>query len=123
MAAPIPLRKRYRPFNDSRIDGMSGQSDFTLWIIVSVFSAICLLILGLLAWFMLSRNALDRPVPKKSAPQSQRDMIWTVAPILAFALVMIPVLRLLYLRNTTPAADLTITVTGHMWYWTYKYSD
>src|SRR5256885_12794811 len=34
----------------------------------------------------------------------------------------VPLVRLLYLRNTNPAADLTITVTGRMWYWTYDYS-
>jgi cytochrome c oxidase subunit 2 len=42
--------------------------------------------------------------------------------VLAFALVMTPSMRFLYLRNTAPAADLSITVTGHMWYWSYKYS-
>jgi cytochrome c oxidase subunit 2 len=43
--------------------------------------------------------------------------------VLAFALVMAPVMRLLSLRNTMPAADLTITMTGHMWFWNFKYSN
>lgn len=101
---------------------MTGQDNSVLWIIAGAFGAICLFILGLLARTTLKRNATSRPESGGAASQSRRDLIWTIAPVLAFALVMTPLMRLLYLRNAAPAADLSITVTGHMWYWSYKYS-
>jgi cytochrome c oxidase subunit 2 len=102
---------------------MIWQDNSVLWIVVGAFGAICLFILALLARTMLTRGAPSRPAPSDAARRTRRELIWTVAPVLAFALVAVPSVGFVYLRNTTPAADLTITVTGHMWYWTYKYSD
>ena len=41
----------------------------------------------------------------------------------AIALVVAPLMGRWYLQNAQPAANLRITVTGRMWYWTYKYSN
>jgi cytochrome c oxidase subunit 2 len=101
---------------------MIGQNNSVLWIVVGAFGAICLFILVLLARTTLVRGAPSRPASGDVARRARRELVWTVAPVLAFAFVAAPLMGLLYLRNTTPAADLTITVTGHMWYWTYKYS-
>ena len=92
-----------------------------LWI-VGVFAAACLVVLGLLARFALAHKARARPAPG-DARQALRDRMWTFAPVCVFALVAAALMGSVYLRNTAPAADLTITVTGHMWYWTYAYSD
>jgi hypothetical protein len=40
---------------------MIGQDNFTLLIVVGVFGAICLFILGLLARTMLKHSAASRP--------------------------------------------------------------
>ncbi|HEY2444477.1 MAG TPA: hypothetical protein VGI20_01895 [Rhizomicrobium sp.] len=102
---------------------MTGPNSLLLWIVVGGFAAICLFIAGLLARVVFGRKAVVRPPAERVLPQTRRDLLWTVAPLLAFALVSVPLIRNLYWRDTAPAADVTITVTGRMWYWTYEYSN
>ena len=100
---------------------MIAEDHLILWIIVGVFAAISLFILGLLVRVPSARKARARPAPHKAARQTLRDRVWTFAPVCVFALVAALLMRSVYLQNADPAADLTITVTGHMWYWTYQY--
>lgn len=102
---------------------MSSQYHFILWAAVGTFAAICLVILGLLARVMLRRNARFLPARREAVRQTSRDRLWTFAPVGVFALVAALLMRSFYLQNTAPVADVTITVTGHMWYWTYNYSN
>jgi cytochrome c oxidase subunit II len=102
---------------------MIGLSNFILWIVIATFGAICLFILVLLARLMLRRNARSYPMRSEAPRQTQRELAWTVTPLIVVAVVAVPLLRLLYFENTSPAADLTIDVTAKMWSWTYGYPD
>jgi cytochrome c oxidase subunit 2 len=88
-----------------------------------VFAAISLFILGLLVRVALTRKTRACPTPNEAAGPTLRDRVWTFAPLCVFALVAAILMRSVYLQNAAPAADLTITVTGHMWYWTYQYGN
>ena len=101
---------------------MIGPFDFILSIIVGVLAGICLVILGLVSRAMLRRDVPSRSAPGTESRQSSGDLSWIVAPLLAFAIVSVPLMRLTYLRNVIPPADLTIRMTANMWYWTYDYS-
>ena len=102
---------------------MMGLGNFILWIVIATFAAIGLFILALLARLMLRRNARSYPTPSASPRQTRHELIWTITPLIIVAVVAVPSLRLLYFENTSPAADLTIKVTGKMWSWTYEYPD
>jgi cytochrome c oxidase subunit 2 len=102
---------------------MIGLGNFILWTVIGTFAAFCLFILVLLARVMLRRNARSYPRPSASPRQTRHELIWTIAPLIVVAVVAVPSLRLLYFENTSPAADLTIKVTGKMWSWTYEYPD
>jgi cytochrome c oxidase subunit 2 len=102
---------------------MIGLGNFILWIVIGTFAAFCLFILVLLARVMLRRNARSYPTPSASPRQTRHELIWTITPLIVVAVVAVPSLRLLYFENTSPAADLTIKVTGKMWSWTYEYPD
>jgi cytochrome c oxidase subunit 2 len=102
---------------------MIGLGNFILWTFIGTFAAFCLFILVLLARVMLRRNARSYPTPSASPRQTRHELIWTIAPLIVVAVVAVPSLRLLYFENTSPAADLTIKVTGKMWSWTYEYPD
>ena len=102
---------------------MIGLGNFILWTVIGTFAAFCLFILVLLARVMLRRNARSYPTPSASPRQTRHELIWTITPLIVVAVVAVPSLRLLYFENTSPAADLTIKVTGKMWSWTYEYPD
>jgi cytochrome c oxidase subunit II len=102
---------------------MIGPGNFILWIVIGTFAACCLFILVLLARVMLRRNARSYSTPSASPRQTRHELIWTITPLMVGAVVAVPSLRLLYFENTSPAADLTIKVTGKMWSWTYEYPD
>jgi cytochrome c oxidase subunit 2 len=101
---------------------MTGADDFVLWI-VGVFAAASLFVLALLIRAVLRRSATPLTLPRPARPALSRETLNAVAPVIIFALVAIPSLRLIYLRNIDPPADLTITMTGKMWFWTYHYPD
>lgn len=100
---------------------MIGPSNFILWTVIGTFAACCLFILVLLARVMLRRNTRSYPTPSASPRQTRHELIWAITPLMVGAVVAVPSLR--YFENTSPAADLTIKVTGKMWSWTYEYPD
>jgi cytochrome c oxidase subunit II len=101
---------------------MIGSDNFILWIVAATFAAICLVILVLLVPAMLRRDA-GAPVSRAAPRQTLDEVLWMMAPVIVFAILAVPSLRLLYFQNATPAADLTVRVTGEMWSWTFEYPD
>nr|YP_009115231.1 cytochrome c oxidase subunit II [Wadicosa fidelis]AIZ97177.1 cytochrome c oxidase subunit II [Wadicosa fidelis] len=51
------------------------------------------------------------------------ESIWTVIPAVFLLFIAFPSLRLLYLMEESEMYDMTISVMGHQWYWSYEYSD
>lgn len=102
---------------------MTGVGNFVLGIAIGTLAAVCLFILVLLARLMSRRNALFNSTPNVAPRQTPRELVWTVTLLIVVAVVAVPALRLWYFKNTYPAADLTIEVTGKMWSWTYQYPD
>jgi cytochrome c oxidase subunit 2 len=94
-----------------------------VWLAVGSLAAICLFISAFLAWYVWRRRKNVSAVPGREASQSWRTQISTLAPVLVFALAFVPLAWFVYLPNANPAVDVTITVTGKMWFWTYKYAD
>src|SRR5262249_5541477 len=88
-----------------------------------IITLIALFVMGLLVYVMLRFNARANPVPPPSTDNTLVEIVWTVVPVLILLLIAIPSFRLMYYMDKTQAADMTIKVTGHQWYWTYEYPD
>ena len=84
---------------------------------------ITLFVLGLLVYVMVRFNERRHPQPSKTTHNTALEIAWTVIPILILVAIAIPSFRLLFAQYDFPKADLTITATGHQWYWTYEYPD
>src|SRR3990170_5574203 len=89
--------------------------------IISVL--IALFVLGLLIYVMVRFNEKRHPQPTRTTHNTLLEIAWTVIPILILVAIAIPSFRLLFAQYDFPKADLTITATGHQWYWTYEYPD
>ena len=101
---------------------MEQLQDFN-YLVHIVIGLIVILVFGLLAYIVLRYNARRNPVPSKTAHNTVLEVFWTVMPVLALLVIVIPSLKLLYYQDKAEKPDMTLKVVGHQWYWTYTYPD
>ncbi len=90
-----------------------------LWLmaVVTIFVAA---LLGYVIWkFRSSVN----PKASRTSHHTVLEVAWTVLPVLILVLIAIPSFRVIYYQDRTSAADMTLKVIGHQWYWEYQYPD
>lgn len=51
------------------------------------------------------------------------ELIWTISPAIVLIFIAFPSFKLLFLVDDVPNACITVNVTGHQWYWSYRYPD
>lgn len=98
---------------------IEGLHSLVVWLmaLVTVFVA------ALLGYVMWRYSAKKNPVASRVSHHTALEVAWTVLPVLILVVIAIPSFRLVYFEDRTAAADLTIKVTGHQWYWEFTYPD
>ena len=90
---------------------------YVLWIMTGVT-----LFVGVLMAYALTRfRAKAHPVPKYVTHNTLIEVIWIVVPTLLLAVIIIPSINLIYYEADDSNPYMTVTVTGHQWYWEYNY--
>ena len=99
--------------------GIEGLHALVLWLMafVTIFVA------ALLAFVVWRYRASKHPVASRVSHHTALEVAWTVIPVLVLVIIAIPSFRLIYFEDRTAAADVTIKVTGHQWYWEFTYPD
>lgn len=100
-------------------EGIEGLHLMVLWLI----TMITLFVAALLVFVIWRYRASKNPAPSRVSHHTALEVAWTLVPVLILVLIFIPSLRLVYFQDRTDAADLTIKVTGHQWFWEYTYPD
>ena len=100
---------------------MYGMENIILWGAVVPALLVCLVILGFLIRTAVHGKESGRVTPAPAADESLGLKTWLVMGIAAAAIISVPAQRLLRLDDGARTADLTIEVTGNMWFWTYRY--
>ena len=90
--------------------------------LVILITAISVFVL-LLLWVIVRYNRFANPVPSKVTHNTMLEVVWTAVPVLILVLMVVPSMQLLYYVDRTHDADMTLTVKGNQWYWTYEYPD
>jgi cytochrome c oxidase subunit 2 len=80
-------------------------------------------VMALLLYVIVRFNHLRNPVPSRTTHNPLIEIAWTVIPVLILITIAIPSFKLLYYMADIPKPALTVTATGHQWYWTYTYPD
>ena len=94
--------------------------DHMILIIIAVITAFVTLMLLYVAFrYSAKRN----PVPARFTHNSPLEVAWTLIPIVILVFIGSFSLPALFFEQEIPAADVTIKVTGHQWYWSYEYPD
>lgn len=97
-----------------RVDGFHDA-------ILVLVIAITLLVLLLLGYVVIRFRAAANPIPSRTTHNTALEILWTAIPAAILVVLVFPTLRLLYLQEAPPEADLVIKATGHQWYWSYEY--
>ena len=116
---PSPWQMTFQKANSPIMEQITRFHDY-LTIIITL---ITLFVLGLLVYVMVRFNERRHPNPSRTTHNTALEIAWTIIPILILVAIAIPSFRLLFAQYDYPKADLTITATGHQWYWTYEYPD
>ncbi len=98
---------------------VEGLHSMVVWLMALVTVFVAALLLFVVWRYRASKN----PVPSRVSHHTALEVTWTLAPVLLLVIIAIPSFRLVYFEDRTEAADLTIKVTGHQWYWEYSYPD
>ena len=91
-----------------------------LFVIITV---ITLFVLGLLIVVIVRFNHRANPTPSTTSHNTLIEVIWTGVPIIILAVIAVPSLKLLYVADRAPDAEMTIKAIGKQWYWSYEYPD
>lgn len=93
------------------------------YLISFIIVGISVFVLALMAYVAWRFNAKRNPVPSKRAHNTVLEVMWTALPVLILVVIAVPSLRLLYVMDRNPDAEMTIKAVGHQWYWSYEYPD
>ena len=88
-----------------------------------VIILITLFVLALLIIVVVKFNEKANPTPSKTTHNTWLEVAWTVIPVFILVAIGIPSVRILFFMDKNPAAEMTLKVTGHQWYWSYEYPD
>ncbi len=75
---------------------------FHNWVLMPVLTAICLFVLGLLAWVILRYNAKAHPEPRRFSHNTLVEVVWTVVPIMILLYIALFSFELLYKEDRIP---------------------
>ena len=92
-------------------------------LLLIIITVITIFVFLLLFWVMVRYNARRNPNPYKTSHNTLIEVIWTGVPIIILVVIFFPSMKLLYLQDEIPEADIVIQATGHQWYWSYQYPD
>jgi cytochrome c oxidase subunit 2 len=99
----------------ARIDWLM---QYVLWIMAGVVGFVGVL-MGYALWrFSAKRN----PVAGHVTHNTLIEVVWIVVPTLLLFVIIFPSLNLIFYEADDSNPYMTVTVTGHQWYWEYSYN-
>ncbi len=119
LGAPKPWQLGFQAPQSNVQAGIEGLHSLILWLMALVTVFVAALLLYCVWKFRESVN----PKASRVSHHTALEVAWTVLPVLILVVIAIPSFRLIYYEDRTDAADMTIKVTGHQWYWEYSYPD
>jgi len=91
------------------------------WWAVLVFVVVETVLLFVLVRF---RHREGRAAPRPTHGHTLLEIAWTLAPAVILVFVAVPTVRTIFATaGEAPPDALKVQVTGHQWWWEYKYPD
>jgi cytochrome c oxidase subunit 2 len=90
---------------------------YVLWIMAGVVGFVALL----MGYVFIKFNAKANPVASHLTHNTLVEVVWLVVPTILLAIIIVPSISLIYYEADDSNPYMTVTVTGHQWYWEYNY--
>jgi len=117
--APIPWAIGFQNGASPVMERITTLSTFINGVIIVVV----IMVTALVAWVAWRFNSGRNPHPATWSHNTKLEIAWTAIPAVILLVIAIPSFRLLYFMDRVQAAEMTLKVTGHQWYWSYEYPD
>jgi cytochrome c oxidase subunit II len=103
-------------------DLIYGVSMFVLWTVAAIFVVVFALLVYAAIKFRRRRGD-DRSEPPQVYGSTQVELAWTVIPVLIIMALLLAGVRLIASIQNAPRSPgaLEVTVTGHQYWWEYRY--
>jgi len=92
-------------------------------LVMIIIAAVGILVLAILALIIYKFRATKNPVASARSHNTPLEVIWTAIPVLILLVIAVPSFKLIFYEDKAINPELTVKVTGHMWYWSYEYPD
>jgi cytochrome c oxidase subunit 2 len=100
---------------------MQAKIDWLMKYVLWIMTAVVVFVGGLMAYVFIKFNARSNPTPSHVTHNTLIEVIWIVIPTLLLAVIIVPSISLIYYEGDDSNPYMTVTVTGHQWYWEYNY--
>lgn len=91
------------------------------WWAVGVFVVVQSVLLITLVRF---RDRPGAPAPARLHGSTAMEIAWTLAPAVVLVFIAVPTIQTIFRTEAPAPADaLTVQVTGHQWWWEFRYPD
>ncbi len=94
------------------------------WLVLGIAAVVFVLVEGLLIYAVVRyRRQYPDEVPDQVEGNTRLEVVWTVIPALIMVVLFALTLQNLRAQRNPPSDAVVIEVTGHQWYWEFKYPD
>lgn len=101
------------------MDELLKVHNLVFWIICIITAFVTFLMLYIMIRFREKAN----PVPSKTTHHVGLEIAWTIAPVIALLIMVVPSMQLLYMQDRLPETEMTVKAVGNTWNWQYTYPD
>jgi len=101
---------------------MQAQIDWLMKYVLWIMTGVVVFVAILMAYVFIRFNAKANPVPSHLTHNTLIEFVWLFVPTVLLVIIIIPSLNLIWYEGDTSNPYMTVTVTGHQWYWEYNYS-
>jgi cytochrome c oxidase subunit 2 len=116
---PVPWQTG---FQDAVTPVMEQINDFHNLLLV-IITVITIFVTALMIYVMWRFSEKNNPEPSRTTHNTLLEVIWTAVPVMILVVIAVPSLKLLYLEDKAPNAEMTLKITANQFYWNYEYPD
>lgn len=109
-------------FQDAATPVMQKVHDLHNLIMV-ILTLIAVFVFIILGYILFKFRASKNPVPSKTSHNTLLEVVWTAIPVLILLVIAVPSFKLIFYMDKAKDPEMTLKVTGHMWYWSYEYPE